>query len=258
MSDEIVVYSKSREFVAEMLGTLCILLFGNGVNAMYVLFGYGGYTDIAFGWGLGVFLGILVSNRISGAHLNPAVTLALVLTKRFPVKKMWHYMAAQMLGGFLGAALVYYFYKAKFALVDPTLSHTANIFTTFSAVPQFFPGFMAEIIATAVLLFGILAIVEHFNAEKAGWMAPMAIGALIVAIGMSLGGMHGYAMNPARDLSPRIFIALMGFQNNGLSEGSTIWIAAPLGSMIGGPLGALLYNFTVGRKPTLYKTDEQA
>lgn len=252
------MYTRYQEFLAECLGTFCILLFGTGVVAMNDLFNLGGYTNITFAWGFGVFLGILVSNRVSGAHLNPAVTLALAVTKRFPFSKMPHYVAGQMLGGFLGAALVYYFYKAKFALVDPTLSHTAGVFTTFPAVPQFMPSLMAEVIATAVLLFGILAIVEHFNNEKAGWLAPFAIGGLIVGIGMSLGGMHGYAMNPARDLSPRIFIALMGFKNNGLTDGSHIWIPAVLGSLIGGPLGALLYNFTLGRRPVLYKTDEGA
>ena len=252
------MYTTFQETIAEFFGTLFILLFGCGVVAMNVLFNLGGYTNITLGWGAGVFLGILVSNRISGAHLNPAVTLALVLTRRFPAQKMLHYIAAQMLGGFVGAAIVYYFYQAKIALVDPTLSHSAGIFTTFSAVPQFLPGFMAEVIATAILLFGILAIVEHFNSEKAGWLAPFAIGGLIVAIGMSFGGMHGYAMNPARDFSPRLFITLMHFQPNGLTDGATDWIAPVFGSLLGGPLGALLYNCTIGRTPTLYKTDSGA
>lgn len=252
------MYNKYQEFVAEFFGTMFILLFGTGVVAMNTLFNLGGYTNITIGWGIGVFLGILVSNRISGAHLNPAVTISLVLTKRFPLGKMFHYILAQMLGGFVGAVVVYYFYQAKIALVDPTLSHSAGIFTTFPAVPQFMPGFMAEIIATAILLFGILAIVEHFNNEKAGWLAPFAIGSLIVAIGMSFGGMHGYAMNPARDFSPRLFITLMHFQNNGLSNGSNAWIAPVFGSLIGGPIGAWLYNLTIGLKPSLYKTDAES
>ena len=249
-------YNKRREFIAELMGTTCFMFFGCGTNAMSVLFGLGGYTNIAIGWGLGVFLGILVSNRISGAHLNPAVTLALVMIKRFPAKKMAHYMAAQMLGGALGAALAFIFYHAKFMLVDPSLSHTADIFTTFPAVPQFFPSLLSEIMATAALLFGILAIVEHFATEQAGWMAPAAIGALIVAIGMGLGGMHGYGMNPARDLSSRIFITLAGFKNTGLLD-SNIWLASPLGAMIGGPLGAILYTYTIGKHQTQFKTDPQ-
>ena len=240
-----------KEFLAEMFGTMFIVLFGCGVNAMNSLFNLGGYTNITFGWGFGVFLGILVSNRISGAHLNPAITIALSITKRFPLNKIPHYICGQMLGGFIGAAIVYYFYQAKFAIMDPGLANSSGIFSTFPAVAGFMPGFMAEIIATAILMFSILAIVEHFLNDKAGWLAPFAIGALIVAIGMSFGGMHGYAMNPARDLSPRIFTALLGFANNGLTNGSYIWLAPVLGSIIGAPIGAILFDITLGNKPKI-------
>lgn len=242
------MYTKYHEFIAECMGTLFILLFGAGVNAMVTLFQLGGYTGITLGWGFGVFLGILVSHRVSGAHLNPAVTLALVVTRRFPLGKLLHYVAGQMLGAFIGAALVYYFYAAKFALVDPGLTHSAGIFTTFPAVPQFMPGFIAEVIASAILLFGILAIVEHFMEEGSPSLIPFAIGGLIIAIGLSFGGMHGYAMNPARDFSPRLFTALMGFKNNGLTGGSFIWVAAVLGPLIGGPLGAVIYQLTLGAR----------
>lgn len=237
-----------RECTAELIGTMFILLFGNGVCAMNSLFDLGGYVNISWAWGLAVFFGIMVSTRISGAHLNPAVTFSLVLTKRFPAKKMAFYIAAQMIGAFIGAAIVYYFYQAKFAIVDPTLSHTAGIFTTFPAVPGFMPGFMAEVIATAILLFGILACIDHFTLDKAASLTPFAVAALVVAIGMSFGGMHGYAMNPARDFSPRLLTAILGFKNNGLTDGSTIWIAAIAGPLVGGPLGAFLYDFTIGRK----------
>jgi len=243
------MHSKTQIFMAEFFGTLFILLFGDGVVAMVQLFNLGSYGVITVAWGLGVFLGILVSHRISGAHLNPAVTLALVITKRCPFGKLFLYIPAQMLGGFFGAALVYFFYAAKFKLVDPGLTHSAGIFTTFPAVPEFMPSFMAELIATAVLLFTILAIVDHFHHEKTPYFSSFAIGLLIIGIGMSLGGMHGYAMNPARDLSPRIFIALMGFKNNGLTNHSLIWLPTVLGSLCGGPLGAVLYQMTLGRKP---------
>ena len=159
-------------------------------------------------------------------------------------------MLAQFIGAFLGAALVYYFYQAKFTEVDSTLSHTAGIFTTFPAVTAFMPGFMAELIASAILMFGILSIVEHFTNDKAGFLAPFAVGALIVALGMSFGGMHGYAMNPARDFSPRLFTAILGFANNGLTDDSHIWIAAVLGPLLGGPIGAVIYDLTLGRKIT--------
>lgn len=241
--------SHYRQFMAELIGTMFILLFGNGVNAMNSLFNLGGYTNITFGWGLGVFLGILVSNRISGAHLNPAITIALVCTKKFPLKKAPLFIVAQMLGGFIGAALVYIFYHAKFMIVDPTLSHSANIFTTFPGIENtFMPGFLAEIIATTILVFGILSIVEHFSIDNAGFLASFAVSALVVAIGMSFGAMHGYAMNPARDFSPRLFITLIGFTHNGLTDGSFIWAAPVFGSVIGAIAGAILFDITLAKK----------
>lgn len=238
-----------REFMAELIGTMFILLFGNGVNAMNSLFNLGGYTNITFGWGLGVFLGILVSNRITGAHLNPSITIAYVITRRFPIKKAPIFILAQMIGGFIGASLVYIFYHAKLIGIDPTLEHSAGIFTTFPAITNtFLPGFIAEVIATAILLFGILSIVEHFTLDKAGFLAPFAVSALIVGIGMSFGAMHGYAMNPARDFSPRLFITIMGFSNNGLTDGSFIWAAPVFGSLIGATLGTLIFDYTIGKK----------
>lgn len=234
-----------QEFIAELIGTFLILLFGDGVVAMVKLFNLGGYGNITVAWGLAVLLGILASQRISGAHLNPVVTLSLVFIKKFPIQKLPHYVAAQMLGGFLGAAVVYFFYEPKLIMMDPALSHTAGIFTTFPAVPGFLRSVISELIATAMLLFGILAIVDHCKSEKAEWLGPFAISLLIIAIGMSLGGMHGYAMNPARDLSPRIFISLMGFQNNGLTDGSLIWLSTLLGTLLGGPIGAGLYCITL-------------
>lgn len=244
--------------MAELLGTMFIVLFGTGVDVMYTLFNLGNYTNITLGWGLGVFLGILVSNRVSGAHLNPVVSLALVIIKRCPATKLPHYVLGQMLGGFIVAAIVFFFYKAKFDLIDPGLTHTAGVFVTNPAVPFFLPAFLSEIIATAILLFGILAIVEHFTVEKAGWLAPFAIAALIVGIGMSFGGMDGYAMNPAHDLSPRLFTALIGFTDTGFGEGSKLWLAPLVGPIVGGPLGAILYQFNLGKPPSIYKTDSQA
>lgn len=237
----------TKEFIAELAGTMFITLFGSGVNAMNSLFHLGGYVNITIGWGLGVFFGIILSNHISGAHLNPSITLALTLTKRFPLKKVTHYIIAQMVGGFIGAALCYYFYSAKFKIIDPHLTNSAAIFTTFPVVANFMPGFMAEIIATAILMFTILAIIDNFTLMESKWLIPFAVSLLIVAIGMSLGGMHGYAMNPARDLSPRILITLLGFANTGLIN-SCIWLAPVLGSLLGAPIGALLYDFTLGRK----------
>lgn len=239
-----------RECLAELIGTMFILLFGNGVCAMNTLFNLGGYVNISFGWGLAVLFGILISTRISGAHLNPAVTLALVITKRFGIYKMPFYVLSQMIGAFLGAALVYYFYQAKLIEVDPSLTKSAGIFTTFPAVNAFMPSIMAEVIATAILLFGILAIVDHFTLDNAPFISSFAVALLIVGIGMSFGGMHGYGINPARDFSPRLLITMLKFQHNGLNDGSYIWLQGVLGPLIGGPIGALIYDYTIGKKVT--------
>lgn len=239
------MHSCYKEFIAEFMGTMFILLFGNGVCAMVNLFNDGGYANITFAWGIGVFLGIIISSKISGAHLNPAITIALVVTKRHPLSKMFHYILAQLLGCFTGASIVYFFYRAKIFLVDPTLSNSSNIFTTFPAIPQFMPSFMAEFIATFILVFAILAIVEHFSKSSVEWLSPFAIGILIIAIGMSFGGMHGYAMNPARDFMPRLLITLLGFKNNGLID-SKIWMIPVIAPILGAICGAIIYDITIG------------
>ncbi|MCX8513982.1 MAG: hypothetical protein RL017_768 [Pseudomonadota bacterium] len=238
-----------RQSMAELIGTMFILLFGEGVCVMNTVFNLGGFVNITFAWGLGVFFGILVSARISGAHLNPAVTIALWVTKRFPSKKVPYYIVAQMLGAFIGAALVYYFYRTKLLMADPTLSHSAAMFTTFPAMPNdYFASVMSELIGTAILMFGILAIIDHFSEEKASFLVPAAVGLLVVGIGMSFGGMHGYGINPARDFSPRLLVTLLDFKNNGLTDGSLVWTQVIVGSLIGGPLGAILYDLTIGKK----------
>jgi glycerol uptake facilitator protein len=234
-----------KEFYAELFGTMIILIFGNGVCAMNALFNLGGYTNITFGWGIAVFLGIIISNKISGAHLNPAITIALSLSKRFSWKKAPVYITAQMLGGFIGSLIVYIFFRAKFLIIDPTLVNTASIFTTFPAINDFYSGFFAEVIATALLMFCILNIVENFNTDKATFLTPFAVSALIIAIGMSLGAMHGYAMNPARDFSPRVLISLLGFKNNGLTNGSFIWVTPVIGPIIGAIIGTFIYDITL-------------
>jgi glycerol uptake facilitator protein len=237
-----------KEFYAELIGTMFILIFGNGVCAMNNLFNLGGYTNITFGWGLAVFIGIIVSNRISGAHLNPAITIALAISKRFPWHKTPIYILAQMIGGFVGALIVYIFFKAKIMLIDPQLTNSAGIFTTFPAINDFYSGFFAEVIASSLLIFGILSIVEHFNQDKAGFLAPFAVSALIVAIGMSLGAMHGYAMNPARDFSPRLLVTILGFKHNGLNDGSMVWITPVVAPVLGTIIGTFIYDITLKPK----------
>lgn len=243
--------------MAEFLGTMVLILFGCGSVAMVVLFGSnppipgevvkGGYTNIVLGWGLAVTMGIYISGTISGAHLNPALTIAMAATKRLPWVKVPHYILAQMLGAFAGAGLMYAVYYPKWILIDPNLDHTAGIFCTFPAVPGFWPGFFDQVVGTSLLLGMILAIVDKLNALPGSNLAPFIIGLVIVAIGISFGGMNGYAINPARDLGPRLFSVVAGFQNNGLTNGASVWLPPVIGPVVGALLGAFAYDWTIGR-----------
>ena len=250
-------FSKAQEFLAEFLGTMVLILFGCGSVAMVLLFGsnpplpgevvHGGYTNIVLGWGLAVTMGIYVAGTISGAHLNPAVTLALAATRRFPWGKCLHYILAQLAGAFTGAALVFTVYHAKWIQVDPALAHTIGVFATSGAVPGFWPGFVDQVVGTALLVGLILAVGDKFNAPPGANLAPIIIGLIVVAIGISFGGMHGYAINPARDLGPRLFGAMAGFKNNGLTDGTSAWLVPVIGPLVGGLFGALVYDFLIGR-----------
>lgn len=245
-----------RELTAEFLGTFVLILLGTGVVAMVVLFPsqtpgelvHGGYTNITLGWGLGVTMGIYVAGRVSGAHLNPAVTLTLAIFRGFPWRKVLPYSIAQVAGAFVAAALVYQNYLPAFHQVDPQLERTAGIFTTFPAFPNLpQAGFLDQMIGTALLLLLIFAITDEFNMPPGANMTPLMIGLVVVAIGMSFGAMHGYAINPARDLGPRLFTVLAGFRNNGMTDGSKVWWVPILGPLVGGVTGAAVYDFGIRR-----------
>ena len=250
-------FTRSQEFWAEFFGTMVLILFGCGSVAMVVLFGSsptipgeivkGGYTNIVLGWGLAVTFGIYIAGTISGAHLNPAVTIAMAATGRMPWSKAPHYILAQFLGAFTAAALVFAVYYSKWIIVDPNLEHTAGIFCTFPAVPGFWPGFFDQVVGTALLLGLILAVVDKLNALPGSNLSPLIIGLIVVAIGISFGGMNGYAINPARDLGPRFFSVLAGFKNNGLTDGASVWLPPVLGPLVGGLLGAFAYDLIIGR-----------
>src|SRR5580698_6953613 len=244
------------ELAAEFFGTLILILFGNGVVAMVVLFGHGapgeivngGYTNITLGWGLAVTMGMYIAGKISGAHLNPAVTLSLAAFRGFPWRKVLPYSIVQTAGAFLAAALVYWNYLPAFHQVDPQLDHTAGVFTTFPAFPAILQaGFLDQFIGTGLLLLLIFAITDEFNAPPGANLAPAMIGLVVVAIGMSFGGMHGYAINPARDFGPRLFTMVAGFRNNGLTDGSHVWWIPVVAPLLGGLAGAALYDFGIRR-----------
>jgi glycerol uptake facilitator protein len=244
------------ELLAEFLGTFVLILFGTGVVAMVVLFPtrnpgeliHGGYTNITIGWGLGVTMGIYIAGKISGAHLNPAVTLSLAIFRGFPWRNVVPYSVAQTAGAFLAAAVVYRNYLPAFRLVDPGLEHTAAVFTTFPTFPNWpSAGFLDQVIGTGLLLLLIFAITDEFNVPPGANLAPLMIGLVVVAIGMSFGGMHGYPINPARDFGPRLFTVAAGFHHNGLTDGSHAWIVPIAGPLLGGVAGAALYDFGVRR-----------
>lgn len=246
----------AAEVTAEAFATFVLILFGNGVVAMVMLFGRGvpgelingGYTNITLAWGLGVTMGIYLSARISGAHLNPAVTIALAVFRGFPWKKVAPYCLAQIAGAFCGAALVYLNYRPAFLKLDPALASTAGVFTTFPAFPGLpVAGFVDQVIGTALLLLLIMALTDDRNIAPPAFLAPILVGLTVVVIGMSFGGMHGYAINPARDFGPRLFTAVLGFQHNGLTDGTNAFLVPLIGPILGGLLGAGAYDVMIRR-----------
>ena len=244
------------EVAAEFIGTMIILLFGGGVVAMTQLFGTGspgeivngGYTNITLGWGLAVMMGVAVSAKVSGAHLNPAVTIPLAIFRGFPWSKVGPYLLAQFGGAFTGSALVYLNYRPAFIAQDPGLEHSAGIFSTFPQFPDIpLAGFIDQVLGTALLLFLVLALTDENNLQAPSWLTPMLVGLIVVAIGMSFGSLHGYAINPARDFGPRLFTVVAGFKNNGLSDGSTVWLIPFFAPILGGIVGTAAYDFTIRR-----------
>jgi glycerol uptake facilitator protein len=240
------------QMLAEFLGTLVLIALGDGVVAMVKLFGTGtggevingGYTNITLGWGLAVLMGVCVAGRVSGAHLNPAVTLALAVFRSFPWPKVIPYVLAQMAGAFAGAALVYVNYLPAFHAIDPDLSRTAGVFTTFPAFPDvWWFGLFDQVIGTALLVGLIFAITDPANQPVSPPLQPILIGLVVVAIGVSWGGMHGYAINPARDLGPRLLTWAVGFKNTGFAN--HVWWVPVAGPLLGGLIGALIYTIVI-------------
>lgn len=242
--------------MAEFLGTAVLITIGLGVVAMVTLFGNGtpgeivngGFTNITIAWGLAVAMGVYVAGKISGAHLNPAVTISLAVFRGFSWGKVLPYIGAQVAGAFLGAALVYANYQPAFLKFDPSLEKTAGVFGTFPTFPaQPAAGFVDQVLGTALLMFLILAVTDERNQTPGVNMAPIVVGLIVVAIGMSMGGMHGYAINPARDFGPRLFTALAGFKNNGLTDGSGVFWIPIIGPILGGLIGSAIYDFGIRR-----------
>lgn len=231
--------------IFEFIGTAVLILFGDGVVASNVLKKSkgenGGWVVITLAWGFAVMLGVFIAGPYSGAHLNPAVSIGLAAAGTFPWAYVLPYIAAQMLGGFAGAVLVYVIYKDHYdATEDPSLKLAT--FCTAPAIRNLGRNLFTEIIGTFILVFIILWLATPCNTCTIGMGAVSALPVtmLIMALGMSLGGTTGYAINPARDLAPRIAHAVLPIKGKGSSDWAYSWVPVA-GPIIGAALAAGLY-----------------
>jgi glycerol uptake facilitator protein len=238
-------------FAAEYIGTMLLILLGNGVVANVVLSdtkGHnGGWIVITTGWGLAVFTGVLVSGPYSGGHLNPAVTLAMAISGKFAWSSVLPYMLAQMLGALTGAFLVWIVYRDHFnRTTEPGLQLAA--FSTTPAIYNPVINILSEAVGTFVLIYVVFYITgaEITNSHTMiglGSVGALPVALLVWVIGLSLGGNTGYAINPARDLAPRIMHTVLPMKGKGKSNWSYAWIPV-VGPFIGGIAGALVYLVT--------------
>ena len=227
-------------YVAEFFGTMVLILLGNGVVASVVLKGTksenAGWLTIVIGWGLAVTLAIYAVGRISGAHLNPAVTIGLWAAGDFQAELVPGYILGQFAGAFTGAILVWIHFYSHWTKTDSPAVKLA-VFSTIPAIRNKGANLISEIIGTTVLVTGVLFIGANKFAEG---LNPLIVGALITSIGLSLGGTTGFAINPARDLGPRIAHAILPIPGKGISDWSYSWVPVA-GPVIGSLLGAGLY-----------------
>lgn len=237
-------------FIAEFAGTALLLLLGDGVVANVVLRntkGAGaGWIVITFGWGMAVFVAVFTVALYSGAHINPAVTVALAVAGKFAWADVPAYLLAQFLGAALGAFLVWLHYRPHFAATEDADGKLA-VFCTGPAIRSTGANFISEVIGTFVLVFGVLYLATPSVAGPGGTegglgaLDALPVGLLVFAIGLSLGGTTGYAINPARDLSPRLMHALLPIPGKRDSDWGYAWIPVA-GPIVGAVLAALLYQ----------------
>jgi MIP family channel proteins len=247
-----------REVLAEFLGTCVLILFGAGVVAQVVLSrgANGSYLAINLAWGLGVTMGCYVAGGVSGAHLNPAVTLALAVHRGFAWRKVLPYTAAQVAGAFLAAAIVYLTYLEAFAQFDGGARQvlgpqgTGGIFATYPQpfLSTFPGGFIDQVVGTAILMGVILGITDTRNTAPPAGLAPFIVGLLVVGIGASFGFNSGYAINPARDFGPRLFTFVAGWGAEVFRAGGAWWWVPIVAPCVGAVLGGWAYDACVGRR----------
>jgi glycerol uptake facilitator protein len=252
-SPSVRVPSLVGEMAAEFFGTFILILFGVGVVAQVVAGGLGDHDSIAWGWGLGVMLGIFVAGRISGAHLNPAITFALALFQDFPWRKVAPYAAAQLVGAFAAALVVRWNYAEVIAKFDP--DHTIKSQGIFSTLPgngtapvSDMGALRDQIIGTAILVFLVFAITDARNSAPLANLTPLIVGLLIVGIGMAWGTNAGYAINPARDLGPRLASFVTGYGGAFRDQYGSLYFWIPIvGPLVGGAIGGALYKYGLQR-----------
>lgn len=243
------------EFAAEIIGTMLLILLGNGVVANVVLKNTkgnnSGWIVIAWGWGIAVFVAVAVAGPVSGAHINPAVTFGLAMGGIFPWEKVPVYLLAQMIGAMLGASLVWLSYRDHYKQTDDPDLILAT-FATAPAIRNKVNNFITEVIGTFVLVFVVfyLAGPTFISSDireveiGLGSIGALPVGLLVTGIGLSLGGATGYAINPARDLGPRITHAILPLTGKGGSDWSYGWIPV-IGPLLGAGLAAWLYLFFI-------------
>lgn len=230
-------------FLAELIGTAILIVLGDGVVAGVLLARSkaqnAGWIVITAGWGFAVAVAVYAVGSISGAHINPAVTIGFAANGTLPWGDVPVYLAGQFIGAFIGAVIVYLHYLPHWGETeDPGLK--LAVFSTGPAIRSTGSNVMSEIIGTFVLVFGVLAIVANAAPGDSG-LTPLLVGILVFSIGLSLGGPTGYAINPARDLGPRIAHAILPIAGKGSSDWEYSWIPV-VGPIIGGVLGALAYT----------------
>jgi glycerol uptake facilitator protein len=240
-----------QAYLAEFIGTMLLIIFGDGVVAGVLLRNSkaenSGWIVITFGWAMGVAIAVYTVGRISGAHINPAVTLGFATTGQFPWAQVPGYIIAQMLGAFVGGVIVWLAYLPHWRHTeDPGLK--LGVFCTAPAYRNTAANFITEVIGTAVLVFGVFGIIANANAVGGDLASvigaginPLLVGLLVLGIGLSLGGPTGYAINPARDLGPRIAHAVLPIAGKGSSDWEYSWIPV-VAPIVGGILGAVLFN----------------
>ena len=247
-----------REVLAEFLGTFVLIVLGVGVVAQVVLSGQtaGTYLSINVGWGLAVMLGCYVAGGVSGAHLNPAVTIALAVHRGFSWAKVGPYILGQVAGAFVASVVVYLTYAEALNAFDGGVRQvtgaqgTAGIWATYpQAFLSTFPGgFIDQVVGTALLVGIIFGITDQRNSPPPAGLVPLIVGLLVLTIGATFGFNSGYAINPARDFGPRFFTFVAGWGSDVFRAGNSWWWVPVTAPVIGGVLGGWIYDLFVGKR----------